>query len=104
MAVAAALTMRDAVIEEARTRLVNCADRPVRARAAEQALTGAEFGSPPPVTGCPRFHLFVRAGRIAAEQDAAAPAEPYTALEYRRHAIAVLVGRTLRQAAQGAST
>lgn len=53
VAVAAALTMRDAVIEEARTGLVDRADRPVRARAAEQALTGAEFGSPPPVTGCP---------------------------------------------------
>ncbi|GAA0997371.1 xanthine dehydrogenase family protein subunit M [Acrocarpospora macrocephala] len=90
--VAAALTVRDGVVVEARIGLANCADRPVRARAAEQALVGAEIGST----------LFARAGRVAADQDAAPLAEPYADVEYRRHAIAVLVGRTLRQAAEGA--
>jgi aerobic carbon-monoxide dehydrogenase medium subunit len=98
-AVAATLTIRDGVISEARIGLVNCADRPVRAHAAEHALTGAEIG--PPVAGyrLPADHPFACAGRIAAEQDAAPFAEPYADLEYRRHAIAVLVGRTLCQAA-----
>lgn len=36
VAVAAALTVRDGLVHEARIGLVNCADRPVRARAAEQ--------------------------------------------------------------------
>jgi aerobic carbon-monoxide dehydrogenase medium subunit len=103
VAVAAALTVRDGVIGEARIGLVNCADRPVRARAAEQALVGAEIGSPGAACQLPGDHPFVRAGRIAAEQDSAPLAEPYADLEYRRHAIAVLVGRTLRQAAEGVS-
>ncbi|MFJ2269818.1 FAD binding domain-containing protein [Streptomyces sp. NPDC087849] len=101
VAVAAALTIRDGVISEARIGLANCADRPVRARAAEHALVGAEVGSPGTGYRLPEGHPFVRAGRIAAEQDAAPLAEPYADLEYRRHAIAVLVGRTLRQAARG---
>ncbi|MDW6065730.1 FAD binding domain-containing protein [Streptomyces sp. FXJ1.4098] len=101
VAVAAALTVRDGVIDEARIGLVNCADRPVRAHAAEQALTGADVGSPGTGHRLPDGHPFLRAGRIAAEQDAAPLAEPYADLEYRRHAIAVLVGRTLRQAAEG---
>ncbi|MEU8380489.1 FAD binding domain-containing protein, partial [Streptosporangium sp. NPDC048865] len=42
VAVAATLTASDGVITEARIGLVNCADRPVRARAAERVLTGAE--------------------------------------------------------------
>jgi aerobic carbon-monoxide dehydrogenase medium subunit len=103
VAVAAALTVRGRVIKEARIGLVNCADRPVRAHAAEQALTGAEIGSPGTGYRLPDGHPFVRAGRIAAEQDAAPLVEPYADLEYRRHAIAVLAGRTLRQAAEGVS-
>ncbi|GAA3659271.1 xanthine dehydrogenase family protein subunit M [Nonomuraea antimicrobica] len=98
VAVAAALTMRDGVIEEARIGLVNCADRPVRAHAAEQALVGVEPGSTGTGLRLPDGHPFARAGRIAAEQDAAPLPEPYADLEYRRNAIAVLVGRTLRQA------
>ncbi|AUA07977.1 molybdopterin dehydrogenase [Streptomyces sp. SID8382] len=104
VAVAATLTVRDGVIEEARVALVNCADRPVRAHAAEQALTGAEAGSPRSGNRLPDGHPFVRAGRIAAEQDAAPLAEPYADPEYRRQAIAVLVGRTLRQASEGVAT
>jgi carbon-monoxide dehydrogenase medium subunit len=98
-AVAATLTVHDGLISEARIGLVNCADRPVRARAAEQALIGAEIDAfavgKRPLTD----HLLARAGRFAAEQDAAPLPEPYADVEYRRQAIAVLVGRTLCQAA-----
>jgi aerobic carbon-monoxide dehydrogenase medium subunit len=99
VAVAAALTVRDGVISQARIGLANCADRPVRAPAAEHVLTGAEAG--PPADGCrlPADHPFARAGRIAADQDAAPFAEPYADLDYRRHVVAVLVGRALSQAA-----
>jgi carbon-monoxide dehydrogenase medium subunit len=99
VAVAAALTVRDGVISEARIGLVNCADRPLRARAAEQALIGAEAGAPLDGHRLPEGHPFARAGRIAAAQDAAPVAEPYADVEYKRQAIAVLVARTLRQAA-----
>ncbi|MGC0318364.1 FAD binding domain-containing protein [Kitasatospora acidiphila] len=99
VAVAAALTVRDGVISEARIGLVNCADRPLRARAAEQALIGTEVGAPVGGYRLPDGHPFARAGRIAATQDAAPLAEPFADVEYKRHAIAVLVGRTLRQAA-----
>jgi carbon-monoxide dehydrogenase medium subunit len=100
LAVAATLTVRDGVISEARIGLANCADRPVRALRAEHALIGAEAGEPGDGCRLPGDHPFARAGRIAADQDAAPFAEPYADLEYRRHAIAVLVGRTLCQAAE----
>lgn len=90
--------MRDGVISEARIGLANSADRPVRALAAEHALAGVEPGEPANGYPLPAEHPFARAGRIAAEQDAAPFAEPYADLEYRRHVIAVLVARTLRQA------
>ncbi|WP_431926437.1 FAD binding domain-containing protein [Nonomuraea jabiensis] len=99
VAVAATLTARDGVIIGARIGLVNCADRPVRARAAERALIGADL-APPAGRRVPGDHPFARAGRIAAEQDAAPVAEPYADVEYRRQAIAVLVGRTLGEAAR----
>ncbi|MGV9703873.1 FAD binding domain-containing protein [Streptomyces sp. NPDC003483] len=99
VAVAAVLTVDDGVIREARIGLVNCADRPLRAHAAEQALTGVEIGTPTDGYQLPAGHPFARAGRIAAEQDATPIAEPYADLEYRRHAIAVVAARTLCQAA-----
>ncbi|MEU4407904.1 FAD binding domain-containing protein [Streptosporangium sp. NPDC023963] len=99
VAVAATLTAPDGVITEARIGLVNCADRPVRARAAEQALIGAEI-TPPAGRRVPGDHPFARAGRAAAEQDAAPRPEPYADVEYRRQAVAVLVGRTLCEAAR----
>jgi aerobic carbon-monoxide dehydrogenase medium subunit len=99
VAVAATLTFRDGVISQARIGLANCADRPVRALAAEHALIGAEAGEPGDGYRLPGGHPFARAGRIAADQDAAPIAEPYADLEYRRHVIAVLVGRTLCWAA-----
>lgn len=99
-AVAAKLTLRDGVISDARIGLANCADRPVPAASAERALIGAEVG--PSVDGyrLPADHPFARAGRIAAEQDAAPLAEPYADVEYRRHVTAILVGRALSQAAR----
>jgi len=103
VAVAAALTVRDGVVEQARIGLVNCGDRPLRARNAERALTGAPVGSLGSGYRLPDSHPFVRAGRIAAEDDADPIAGPYADLEYLRHAIAVVVGRTLRQAAEGVS-
>jgi aerobic carbon-monoxide dehydrogenase medium subunit len=103
VAVAAALTIRDGVVEEARIGLVNCGDRPLRARNAEQALTGAPVGSLGSGYRLPEGHPFVRAGRVAAAEDADPIAGPYADIEYLRHAIAVVVGRTLRQAAEGVS-
>jgi aerobic carbon-monoxide dehydrogenase medium subunit len=97
-AVAATLTVRDGVISDARIGLANCADRPVRATSAEHALIGAEAGPSADGYRLPADHPFARAGRIAAEQDAAPFAEPYADVEYRRHVTAVLVGRTLCQA------
>lgn len=60
VASSAALTVRDGVIVEARIGLVNCADRPLRAHAAEQALAGVEVG--PPMDGylLPEEHPFAR--------------------------------------------
>jgi carbon-monoxide dehydrogenase medium subunit len=99
-AVAAAITVQDGVISDARIGLANCADRPLRARTAERSLIGVEVGAP--VTGyrLPDSHPFAQAGRTAAEHDAEPYAEPFADLDYRQHSIAVLVGRALRQAAE----
>ncbi|WP_062347893.1 FAD binding domain-containing protein [Herbidospora yilanensis] len=88
VAVGAALTVRDGVIAGARIGLANCADRPLRAHAAERAVVGA---GPSPL-------LFAAAGEAAAAHDAAPVPEPYADVDYRRHVIAVLVARTLREA------
>ncbi|MFC4587613.1 FAD binding domain-containing protein [Sphaerisporangium corydalis] len=100
VAVAATLTVRGGLVAEARIGLVNAADRPVRARAAERALLGAEVVLPPAGHRLPGGHPFARAGEIAATADAAPVAEPYAGVDYKRHAVAVLVGRALRQAAE----
>ncbi|MEU0833775.1 FAD binding domain-containing protein [Streptomyces sp. NPDC005969] len=99
VAVAAVLTVHDGVIGEARIGLVNSADRPVRARAAERTLLGADIGPLPPGRRLPDDHPFTCAGRVAAQEDAGPLAEPYADVAYKRQAIAVLVGRTLREAA-----
>ncbi|MFJ1547750.1 FAD binding domain-containing protein [Streptomyces sp. NPDC088246] len=99
VAVAAVLTVHDGVVGDARIGLVNSADHPVRARAAERTLIGAEFGPPPTRRRLPDDHPFARAGRVAAQEDAAPVAEPYADAAYKRQAVAVLVGRTLREAA-----
>ncbi|MEV4516095.1 FAD binding domain-containing protein [Dactylosporangium sp. NPDC049525] len=101
VAVATALTVRDGVISDARIGLVNAADRPVRALAAERTLIGAAAGEH--LAGhagrTAAERLFDRAGRIAAEQDAAPVDEPYADAGYKRQAVAVLTGRALRRAA-----
>ena len=99
-AVTAAIAVHDGVISDVRIGLANCADRPVRARTAERSLLGIEAGDA--VTGIRLLdsHPFAEAGRIAAEHDAEPFAEPYADLEYRRHSIATVVGRALRQAAE----
>ncbi|MEU2228489.1 FAD binding domain-containing protein [Streptomyces sp. NPDC018347] len=99
IAVAAALTVRDGVIVDARIGLVNAADRPLRAHAAERSLIGSRAGSLPSGPRLPGDHPFARAGRIAAQEDAAPVDQPYADVEYKRQAIAVLVGRTLLEAA-----
>ncbi|WP_275466809.1 FAD binding domain-containing protein [Streptomyces noursei] len=99
VAVAAALTVNDGVISAARIGLVNSADRPVRARNAEWSLLGADIGPLPSGPRLPDDHPFARAGRVAAREDAAPVAEPYADVDYKRQAIAVLVGRTLLKAA-----
>ncbi|MFF7188729.1 FAD binding domain-containing protein [Streptomyces sp. NPDC008222] len=99
-AVGTTLTVDDGVISDVRIGLVNSADRPVRARAAEHALRGAELGSLPSGPRVPDDHPFARAGRIAAEQDAAPLPEPFAGVDYKRRIIAVLVARTLREAAK----
>ncbi|WP_331747831.1 hypothetical protein OG520_40225 (plasmid) [Streptomyces sp. NBC_00984] len=91
--------MHEGVIGDARIGLVNSADRPVRARAAERTLLDTEIGPLPAGRRLPDDHPFARAGRVAAQEDAAPLAEPYADVEYKRQAIAVLVGRTLREAA-----
>ncbi|GGK83644.1 carbon-monoxide dehydrogenase medium subunit [Sphaerisporangium melleum] len=95
VAVVTALTVVDGVVAGARIGLAGCADRPVRARAAERSLLGAAAAPPEGGGTPPPGHPFAQAGRIAAEHDAAPVAEPYADPEYRRQAIAVLVARTL---------
>ncbi|WP_062434118.1 FAD binding domain-containing protein [Herbidospora daliensis] len=89
VAVGAALTVREGVITGARIGLANCADRPLRAHNAERTLIGSEPSQP----------VFTAAGEAAAERDAAPVPEPYADVDYRRHVVAVLVARTLREAA-----
>lgn len=103
VAAGAAVTIRDGVIEEARIGLVNCGDRPLRAGNAERALTGVLVGSLGDGTRLPESHPFARAGRVAAAEDAEPFAGPFADIEYLRQAIAVVVARTLRQAAEGVS-
>ncbi|WP_338672477.1 FAD binding domain-containing protein [Streptomyces sp. SCSIO 30461] len=99
VAVAVALTVNAGAISRARIGLANSADHPVRARTAERLLVGADIG---PLTAGARLHddhLFAHAGRTAAQEDAAPVDEPYADVEYKRQAVAVLVARTLLEAA-----
>jgi aerobic carbon-monoxide dehydrogenase medium subunit len=83
----AVLTLRNGVISGARLGLGNAADRPLRAHDAEAYLLGREPGQ----------RVFARAAELA--MAAAVPvAEPYAGVEYKRHAVGVLVRRALTQA------
>ncbi|MFF3517149.1 FAD binding domain-containing protein [Streptomyces sp. NPDC002573] len=99
VAVGTTLTVDDGVISDVRIGLVNSADRPVRARAAEDVLRGSELGQLPAGQRVHDDHPFARAGRVAAEQDAAPSPEPFADADYKRHIVSVLVARTLLEAA-----
>jgi aerobic carbon-monoxide dehydrogenase medium subunit len=88
-AVIAVVTVHDGLVTTARIGLVNAADRPVRAYAAERFLAGR------PVTG----FAFADAGQVAAVEDAAPADRPHASAEYQRQAVAVLVRRALEEAA-----
>lgn len=88
LAVIAVVTVHDGLVASARLGLVNAADRPVRAYAAERFLVGR------PVSG---FTL-ADAGQIAAGEDAAPIGRPHAGVDYQRHAVAVLIRRALEEA------
>ena len=94
LAAVGALTVRDGRIDGVRVGLVNAADRPVRAHAAERVLLGQP----------PDDDAFADAAQAAAEQDARPRSQPYADIGYQRHAVAVLVRRALRQAHQDTAT
>lgn len=88
VAAVTALTVRDGVIDQARIGVTNAADRPLRPAAAERSMIGEP----------PSARLFAFAGQMAADEADPKP-EPYCGIEYRRHAVAVLVRRALERAA-----
>jgi CO/xanthine dehydrogenase FAD-binding subunit len=71
----------------ARIALANAADRPLRARRAEESLLGRSPGT----------EVFAEAGRRAAQEADPRP-EPHAGVAYRRQTIKVLVQRALHQA------
>ncbi|MFI7441101.1 FAD binding domain-containing protein [Nonomuraea indica] len=85
--VAAAVKRSDGGIEEARIGLTNMGATPVRARAAEAALRGAEAGDR------------VRAACEEAAADTSPPADLHAQPDYRRHLARVLTHRAVRTAA-----
>ncbi len=87
VAVVAVLTVRDSVITGARLGLAGAADRPVRAHEAERHLVGRE--AEPAV--------FARAAELTVAAAAPLP-EPHAGVEYKRHAVGVLIRRALAQA------
>jgi carbon-monoxide dehydrogenase medium subunit len=88
LAAVAAVTVTDGRVTSARIGLANAADRPVRARTAEEELVGRPLDDT-------RIAL---AAQAAADADAEPRPQPYADIAYQRHAVAVLVRRALRQA------
>ncbi|WP_432839599.1 FAD binding domain-containing protein [Dactylosporangium sp. CA-092794] len=88
LAVLAAVTLAGGRVIAASVGLVNAADRPVRARAAEAALRGQPLDDA----------AIAAAADAAAHVDADPRPQPYTDLAYQRHAVAVLTRRALAQA------
>jgi aerobic carbon-monoxide dehydrogenase medium subunit len=88
LAAVATVKLRAGRIDAVRVGLVNAADRPVRAHAAERVL----LGQPPADV------VLAEAGRAAGEQDADPRPQPYTDIAYQRHAVCVLVRRALAEA------
>jgi aerobic carbon-monoxide dehydrogenase medium subunit len=89
---AAALTLSDGVISDARLAFAGISDVPVRAAAAEDLLVGQT----------PSDELFDEAARRATA-DMDPPADLHGSTEYRKKVAAVLVRRCLRAAADEAS-
>lgn len=88
LAVAVAVTVADGRVASASVGLVNAADRPVRAAAAEAALLGRPFDD----------DAIAAAARAAAEEDASPIPQPHADIGYQRHAVGVLTRRALAQA------
>jgi len=74
-------------ISRARIAVAGAADRPLRVPAVEEALAGRP----------PTAEAFAEAGRLAAEASDPRP-EPGCSVAYRRHCVAVVVARALRDA------
>ena len=91
LAVVAAVTVTDGCVVSAALGLVNAADRPVRARAAETALIGRPLEDA----------VIAEAAGAAAEQDADPRPQPYADPLYQRHVVAVLTRRALTEARDG---
>jgi carbon-monoxide dehydrogenase medium subunit len=88
LAVLAAVTVTGGRVSAASIGLVNAADRPVRARAAEEMLLGRPFDD----------DTIAAAARAAADRDADPRPQPHTDQAYQRHAVAVLTRQALTQA------
>ena len=86
-AAVATLTVEEGKVVTARIALANAADRPLRARRAEESLLGRSPGT----------EVFAEAGRRAAQEADPRP-EPHAGVAYRRQTIKVLVQRALHQA------
>jgi aerobic carbon-monoxide dehydrogenase medium subunit len=91
LAALAAVTVTNGRVVSASIGLVNAADRPVRARAAEAALIGRPLDD----------DAIAAAARAAADDDADPRPAPYSDVAYQRHAVAVLTGRALTEARNG---
>lgn len=91
LAVVAAVTVTDGVVTAAAVGLVNAADRPVKAHAAEAALIGRP----------PDDAAFADAAAAAAARDADPRPAPHTDVDYQRHAVSVLTRRALTEAREG---
>ncbi len=88
VAAVATLTVEDGTITAARIGLAGVAGRPIRAREAEEYLLGSPLSA----------EAFAEAGRRAVRETDPLP-EPHAGVAYRRHAVGVLAGRALEQAA-----
>ncbi|WP_214326989.1 FAD binding domain-containing protein [Nonomuraea sediminis] len=85
--VAAAVKRSDGAIQEARIALTNMGPAPVRARAVETALQGAELGDQ------------LRQACEEAAADTSPPSDLHAQPDYRRHLAKVLTHRAIRTAA-----
>lgn len=91
LAVVAAVTVANGRVVSAWLGLINAADRPVRARAAETTLMGRPLEDT----------SIAAAARAAAEQDADPRPQPYADIAYQRHVVGVLTRRVLTEARDG---